>query len=46
VFFLSEGDIEIAVALTIIFLAFSAIYLSMLKKPGLKAGGSKKEEED
>ncbi len=38
-----QGDIEMAVSLTIIFLALSAIYLSMFKKLGLKAGGFKKE---
>ena len=38
-----QGDIEMAVALTIIFLVLSAIYLSVFKKLGLKAGGLKKE---
>lgn len=38
-----QGDIEMAVSLTIIFLVLSAIYLSMFKKFGLKAGGFKKE---
>ena len=38
-----QGDIEMAVSLTIIFLVLSAIYLSMFKKLGLKAGGLKKE---
>ena len=38
-----QGDIEMAVALTIIFLVLSSIYLSMFKKLGLKAGGFKKE---
>jgi molybdate transport system permease protein len=37
-----QGDIEMAVSLTIIFLVLSAIYLSMFKKLGLKAGGLKK----
>lgn len=40
-----QGDIEMAVALTIIFLVLSAIYLSMFKKLGLKAGGLKKEQQ-
>ncbi len=40
-----QGDIEMAVSLTIIFLVLSAIYLSMFKKLGLKAGGLKKEEQ-
>jgi molybdate transport system permease protein len=39
-----QGDIEGAVALTIIFLIISAIYLSMFRKLGLKAGGLKKEQ--
>ncbi|MGD8837856.1 MAG: ABC transporter permease subunit [Desulfobacteraceae bacterium] len=38
-----QGDIEMAVSLTIIFLVLSAVYLSMFKKLGLKAGGLKKE---
>lgn len=38
-----QGDIEMAVSLTIIFLVLSAIYLTMFKKLGLKAGGLKKE---
>jgi len=38
-----QGDIEMAVSLTIIFLVLSAVYLSMFKKLGLKAGGFKKE---
>lgn len=39
-----QGDIEGAVALTIIFLVLASIYLSMFKKLGLKAGGLKKEQ--
>jgi molybdate transport system permease protein len=39
-----QGDVEMAVSLTIIFLILSAIYLTMFKKLGLKAGGLKKEE--
>jgi molybdate transport system permease protein len=39
-----QGDIEMAVALTVIFLVLAAIYLSMFKKLGLKAGGLKKED--
>jgi len=38
-----QGDIEMAVSLTIIFLILSAVYLSIFKKLGLKAGGLKKE---
>jgi len=38
-----QGDIEMAVALTIIFLVLSSIYLTMFRKFGLKAGGLKKE---
>jgi molybdate transport system permease protein len=38
-----QGDIEMAVSLTIIFLVLSAIYLAMFKKLGLKAGGLKKD---
>ncbi len=40
-----QGDIEMAVSLTIIFLVLSAIYLSLFKKLGLKGGGLKKEEQ-
>jgi molybdate transport system permease protein len=39
-----QGDIEMAVSLTVIFLVLSAVYLSMFKKLGLKAGGLKKEQ--
>jgi len=38
-----QGDIEMAVSLTIIFLVLSSIYLAMFKKLGLKAGGLRKE---
>jgi len=38
-----QGDIEGAVAITIIFLVLSAFYLSMFRKLGLKAGGLKKD---
>jgi molybdate transport system permease protein len=38
-----QGDIEMAVSLTIIFLVLSALYLTVFKKLGLKAGGLKKE---
>jgi molybdate transport system permease protein len=40
-----QGEIENAVSLTIIFLVLSAIYLTMFKKLGLKAGGLKKERQ-
>jgi molybdate transport system permease protein len=39
-----QGDIEMAVSLTLIFLVLSAIYLTLFKKLGLKAGGLKKEQ--
>jgi molybdate transport system permease protein len=38
-----QGDIEMAVSLTIIFLVLSALYLTVFKRLGLKAGGFKKE---
>ena len=37
-----QGDIEMAVSLTIIFLVLSAVYLTLFKRLGLKAGGLKK----
>jgi len=38
-----HGDIDGAVAMTIIFLILAAIYLTMFRRLGLKAGGLKKE---